>query len=310
MRVFVAGAGGTLGRRLVPRLVERGHEVVGTTRSPDKRRDIEALGAEAVLMDGLDAASVGEAIGRAEPEIVVHELTALAGMGDVRNFDREFAATNELRTRGTDNLLTAAAAVGVRRFVAQSYAGWPNERTGGPVKTEDDPLDANPPRNQRRSFEAIRHVERAATSAPLEGLVLRYGGFYGPGTSIADGGAHAELLRQRKFPIVGDGGGVWSFVHIDDAAEATALAVERGAPGIYNVVDDEPARVADFLPYLAQCVGAPPPRRVPVWLARLVAGEAGVSVMTQVRGSSNAKAKCELGWELRHPSWREGFREL
>jgi nucleoside-diphosphate-sugar epimerase len=307
MRVFVAGASGVIGRRLLPRLVERGHEVVATTRSPEKGDRLRALGAAPLVMDGLDAASVGEAVARAEPDVVVHQMTALSGVGDLRHFDAEFALTNELRTRGTDHLLAAAEAVGVRRFVAQSYAGWPNERVGGPLKSESDPLDSSPPASQRGSIEAIRYLEQAVvTAAPIEGLVLRYGSFYGPGTSMAN--EYAQLIRARKLPLVGDGGGIWSFVHIDDAAAATVLAVEHGDPGLYNIVDDEPAPVAEWLPYLAECLGARPPRRVPVWLARFAIGETGISMMTQVRGSSNTKARRQLGWKPAWPTWRDGFR--
>jgi 2-alkyl-3-oxoalkanoate reductase len=307
MRVFVAGASGAIGTRLLPQLVERGHEVVASTRTAEKSDLLRSLGATPLVMDGLDAAAAGEAVARAEPEVIVHEMTALAGFGDLRHFDAGFARTNELRTRGTDNLLAAADAVGVRRFVAQSYAGWPNERVGGPVKTEEDPLDADPPAEQRRAIEAIGYLERAVVrAAPVEGLVLRYGSLYGPGTAMAN--EYAELIRKRKMPIVGDGAGIWSFVHADDAAAATVIAVERGAPGLYNIVDDEPAAVAQWLPYLAACLGARPPRRVPTWLARFAIGEVGVSMMTQVRGSSNAKAKRELGWQPRWPSWRDGFR--
>jgi nucleoside-diphosphate-sugar epimerase len=268
---------------------------------------LRALGATPTVMDGLDAASVGEAVARAEPDVVVHEMTALAGFDDLRHFDAGFARTNELRTHGTDNLLAAADAVGVRRFVAQSYAGWPNERVGGPVKSEEDPLDGDPPAEQRRTIAAIGYLERAVVdAAPIEGIVLRYGSLYGPGTSVAN--EYAELIRKRKMPVVGGGTGIWSFLHVDDAAAATALAVERGTPGLYNIVDDEPAAVAEWLPYLAECLGARPPRHVPAWLARLAIGEVGVSVMTQVRGSSNAKAKRELGWEPVWRSWRDGFR--
>ena len=307
MRVFVAGASGVIGRRLLPQLIERGHEVVATAQTAEKSGSLQALGATAVVMDGLDAASVGEAVARAEPDVVVHQMTALAGFGDLRRFDAGFARTNELRTRGTDHLLAAAEAAGVRRFVAQSYTGWSNERTGGAVKSETDPLDPSPPAQQRRSLEAIRYLERVVVeAAPIEGLVLRYGNLYGPGTSIAN--EYAQMIRERKLPIVGDGGGVWSFVHVDDAAAATVLALERGEPGVYNIVDDEPAAVAEWLPYLAQCLGARPPRRVPAWLARLAIGDVGISMMTQIRGSSNAKAKRELGWQPAWPSWRDGFR--
>lgn len=306
MRVFVAGATGVIGRRLVPRLVERGHEVVATTRRPEKRQSLRALGAAAAVMDGLDAASVGEAVARAEPDVIVHQMTALAGMSNVRRFDAEFATTNELRTHGTDYLLAAAEAVGVRRFVAQSYTGWTNERVGGAVKTEQDPLDADPPRQQRRSLEAIGYLERAVTTTAPEGLVLRYGSLYGPGTSVA--GEYAQLIRARKLPLVGKGTGIWSFIHVDDAAAATVRAVEAGEAGLYNVVDDDPAPVAAWLPYLAEVLGAPPPQHVPVWLARFAVGDVGVSIMTRVRGSSNAKARRGLAWEPRWSSWRSGFR--
>lgn len=304
MRVFVAGAGGAIGGPLVRRLVEAGHEVVATTRSPQKLERLRALGAQAVAMDGLDATAVGEAVARAEPEVVVHQMTALAGAGNIRRFDREFAQTNALRREGADNLVAAAVAAGVRRLVAQSYTGWPNSRTGGAVKSEDDPLDPDPPAAQAATLAAIRYLEQAVLAAPLAGVVLRYGSFYGPGASDE----LVELVRRRKLPLVGDGGGVWSWVHVEDAAAATVAAVERGAPGVYNVVDDEPAPVRAWLPYLAAAVGAKPPRRIPVWVARLAAGEVVVSMMTQVRGSSNAKAKRELGWQPRWASWREGFR--
>jgi nucleoside-diphosphate-sugar epimerase len=306
MRVFVAGAGGVIGSSLVPRLLERGCEVVATTRDLERGAALRGLGAAVVSMDGLDAASVGEAVGRAEPDVIVHQMTALKGAGDVRRFDEEFERTNELRTRGTDHLLAAAEAVGVRRVIAQSYSGWPNERVGGPVKTEGDPLDPSPPLHQWKSIEAIRYLERAVTEAPLEGIVLRYGALYGPGTSMA--GEYADMIRARKLPLVGDGAGIWSFVHVDDAAEATVLAVGRGRPGIYNIVDDEPAPVAEWLPYLARCLGARAPHRVPAWIARFAIGDVGISMMTQVRGSSNAKARRELGWEPAWGSWRQGFR--
>ena len=257
-------------------------------------------------MDGLDAASVGEAVATAEPEAVIHQMSALAGMSDLRRFDEGFALTNELRTRGLDHLLTASEAVGVRRFVAQSYTGWPNERVGGPVKTESDPLDPDPPAQQRRSIEAIGYLERVVTSAgPIEGVALRYGSLYGPGTSMAN--EYADLIRARKLPLVGDGAGVWSFIHVDDAAQAAVVAAEGGAPGVYNIVDDEPAPVSVWLPYLAECLGARPPRHVPAWIARFAIGEVGVSMMTQIRGASNAKARRELGWEPAWRSWREGF---
>ena len=304
MRVFVAGAGGAIGQRLVPQLVSRGHEVVATTRSQEKLERLRALGAESVVMDGLNALEVGEALARAEPDAVVHQMTALAQMSNLRRFDREFAVTNELRTKGTDYLLAAAEAAGTRRFVAQSYTGWPNIREAGPVKTEEDPLDPHPPARQSESLAAIHYLERAVLAAPLEGVVLRYGSFYGPGASEQ----FIDLVRKRKLPIVGSGGGIWSWIHIDDAAAATVAALESTARGVYNIVDDEPAPVAEWLPYLADAVGAKQPRHVPVWLGRLAAGEVAVSAMTQIRGSSNAKAKRELGWQPKWSSWREGFR--
>ncbi|HEY7602989.1 MAG TPA: NAD(P)-dependent oxidoreductase [Gaiellaceae bacterium] len=307
MRVFVAGATGVVGRRLLPLLAERGHDVVATTRNPARRDGLRASGARAVVMDGLDPAAVGEAVARAEPEVIVHQMTALAGFDDIKHFDRGFAATNELRTHGLDNLLAAADAVGVRRLVAQSFTGWPNERSGGPVKSEEDPLEPDPPAQQRRSLAAIRYLEQAVTTAALEGLALRYGSLYGPGTSLAD--EYARLIRERKLPLVGDGGGIWSFLHADDAAAATALAVERGDPGVYNVVDDEPAPVAEWLPYLAEVLGAPRPRHVPGWLARFAIGEVGVEMMTRIRGAANAKARRELGFSPVWASWREGFRD-
>ncbi len=311
MKVFVAGASGALGKQLVPRLVAAGHEVVGTTTSPGKSEALREAGADPVVLDVLDADAVMAAVARAKPEAIVHQATALASLGSLRNPDEEFELTNRLRTEGTDHLLAAAGAAGVRRFVAQSYTGWPYARVGGPVKTEDDPLDPSPVQTMRRTHEAIRHLESAVAGADgLEGLVLRYGGFYGPGTSIDEGGAHTDLIRRRRFPNVGSGAGVWSFVHIDDAAAATVAAVERGSVGIYNIVDDDPAPVSEWLPALAAAIGAKPPRHVPTWLGRLAAGEAGVVMMTEIRGASNAKAKRELGWQPAHPTWREGFKTL
>jgi nucleoside-diphosphate-sugar epimerase len=303
MRVFLAGAAGALGRRLVPQLVAGGHSVVATTRSQAKFDLLSQLGAEPIQLDGLDAAAVGAAVANAEPDAIVHQMTALAGKANLRRFDHTFATTNRLRTIGTDNLLAAAHATGVGRFVAQSFTGWPNERTGGPVKSETDPLDATPPKAQRETLAAIRYLERAVVNAPLDGVVLRYGLFYGPG----GWDDMIELVRRRRMPIVGDGSGIWSLVHLDDAASATVAALERGH-GTYNIVDDDPAPVADVLTTVAQIIGARPPRHVPVWLARLAAGDVGVSMMTRVRGSSNAKAKRELGWAPQWSSWRDGFR--
>src|SRR6266540_664193 len=317
MKVFVAGATGVLGRELVPQLVARGHEVVGMTRTASKQDGLRALGARPVVADALDPDAVAQAVASAEPEVIVHQLTALSGpmsVRDARRPDRSVAATmtNRLRTEATDHLLAAGRAVGVRRFVAQSFAGWPFARVGGPVKTEDDPLDPAPPDAMRQTLDAIRYLESAVTGADwLEGLVLRYGGFYGPGTSLSpDGGEQIDLIRGRKFPVVGDGGGVWSFIHIEDAADATVAAVTRGRPGIYNIVDDDPAPVAQWLPAAASALGAPPPRHVPRWLGWIVAGEAATVMMTEVRGASNDKAKRELGWRPRHTSWREGFAQV
>jgi nucleoside-diphosphate-sugar epimerase len=311
MKVLVAGATGAVGKQLIPKLVARGHEVVGTTRSESKRQVIFDLGATPAVVDALDPEQVARVVAEAEPEVIVHELTALSVAPDLRHFDRTFAETNRLRTEATDHLLAAGRAVGVKRFVAQSYAGW-SERTGGRVKTEDEPLDPTPPDAVRSLVEAIRHLESAVTGAGwTEGVVLRYGGFYGPGTSLSpDGGEMTEAVRKRKFPVVGNGAGVWSFIHIEDAADATVAAIEHGRRGIYNIVDDEPAAVADWLPAAASAIGAPQPRRVPRWLGRMLAGEAVTVMMTEVRGASNAKAKRELGWEPKHPSLREGFSQV
>jgi nucleoside-diphosphate-sugar epimerase len=312
MKVLVAGATGAMGKQLLPRLVADGHEVVGITRSEAKLDLLRELGATGVVADVLDPDQVARVVAETEPEVIIHQLTALNRPFDVRHFDRTFEETNRLRTEATDHLLAAGRAAGVKRFIAQSYAGWPFARTGGPVKSEDDPLDPSPPDGIRQSFAAIRYLERAVTGADwTEGIVLRYGGFYGPGTSLSrEGGKQTKQIRERKFPVVGDGGGIWSFVHIEDAADATVAAVTRGRPGIYNIVDDEPAPVAEWLPAAASAVGAKPPRHVPRWLGRLVAGEVGVVIMTDVRGASNEKAKRELCWAPRHPSWREGFAEV
>ena len=307
MRVFVAGATGAMGRQLVPRLLEAGHRVIGMTRTEAKAAALWDLGARPIVADALDPDQVAEAVADADPDVIVHQLTAISGL-DPRHFDRDFALTNRLRTEGTDHLLSAGRAVGVRRFIAQSYTSWPYARTGGPVKSEEDPLDPTPPREMVESMAAIRHLEEAVLGAAwTQGIVLRYGAFYGPGTSLARDGEQFEMIRKRKFPVVGDGRGVWSFVHIADAAEATVAAVEHGTRGIYNVVDDEPAPVAEWLPALAEQLGAPKPRRVPRVVGRLFAGEAGAVMMTEMRGASNAKAKRELDWQPRHPSWRQGF---
>jgi nucleoside-diphosphate-sugar epimerase len=307
MKVFVAGATGAMGRQLVPRLVAAGHEVVGMTRTESKQAWLREAGATPVVADALDAEQVADVVASAQPEVIVHQLTAIAGLS-MRHFDRDFALTNRLRTEATDHLLAAGRAVGVQRFVAQSYTSWPYARTGGSVKTEDDPLDPTPAREMRETLEAIRYLEAAVTGADwTEGIVVRYGAFYGPGTSMSPGGEQFEAIRRRKYPVVGNGAGVWSFIHIADAAEATVAAVERGRRGIYNIVDDEPAPVAEWLPALAHTLGAPKPRRVPMLIGRLFAGEAGVTMMSEARGASNRKAKHELGWRPAHPSWRMGF---
>jgi nucleoside-diphosphate-sugar epimerase len=308
MRIFIAGATGAVGKRLVPLLGPNGHEVVGTTRSAGKVGDLRALGAEPVVLDVLDAEAVGRAVSEAAPDVVVHQATALTGLGSLRNFDEVFAETNRLRTDGTDNLLAAATAAGATKFVAQSFAGWPYAKEGSAVKDEEAPLDLSPPPSAAQSLAAIRHLEATVVGADaIEGIVLRYGGLYGPGTALFEGGEHVVALRKRQFPVVGSGAGMWSFVHIDDVARATLAAIERGRRGVYNIVDDEPALTSEWLPYLAEVLGAKPPRHVPEWLGRLVAGEQVVSMMTEARGASNAKAKRELGWKLRYPTWRDGF---
>ena len=307
MRIFVAGATGAIGKQLVPRLVAARHEVHGMTRSESKWAMLHEMGAVPVVADALNPDQVAEAVGRAKPEVIVHQLTAIGAL-DTRHFDRDFARTNRLRTEGTDYLLSAGQAIGVRRFIAQSYGAWPYIRTGGPVKTEEDPLDPTPAREMRETLAAIRHLEQAVLGARwTEGIVLRYGAFYGPSTSMAPGGQQFEMVRKRMFPLVGNGGGVWSFIHVADAAEATVAAIERGRRGIYNIVDDEPAPVAQWLPALAQELGAKDPIHVPHFIGRLFAGESGVVMMTDARGASNAKAKRELGWHPAHSSWRQGF---
>ena len=300
MRVFVAGASGAIGTRLVPQLIVRGHEVIGTFRSPGNGERLQSLGAEAISLDLLDAQAVRAAVLRAKPEAIIHQATALANARFGRKLDSTFAPTNRLRTEGTDALLAAAREAGVRRFIAQSFANYRYAREGGPIKTEDDPLDPDPPASTRQTNAAMRHIDEAVTAAG--GYALRYGGFYG-----ADNDQLVKLVRRRYFPIIGDGGGVLSWIHLDDAAAATVLALEHEGAGIYNIVDDEPAPAREWLPVLANAVGAKPPRRVPPWLARHIGGADGVTMMSEARGASNAKAKRELGWTLRYPSWRQGF---
>ena len=307
MRVLVAGATGALGLELVPRLVGAGHEVFAMVRNESSGARAARLGVEPVIADALDRAQVEAAVRQAAPEVVVDELTAI-GHVDTRHFQRTFAATDRLRIEGTDNLLAAARATGVRRFVAQSNGAFTYTRTGGQLKNEEDALDRSPVSQMAPMITAIGHLENAVLGAAwTEGIVLRYGAFYGPGTSMAAGSDQLEMIRTRRFPVVGDGGGVWSFVHIADAAEATVAAVENGGRGVYNIVDDEPARVAEWLPELAAMLGAEKPLRVPRFIGRLAAGRAGVVLMTELRGASNAKAKRELGWHPAHPSWRQGL---
>lgn len=311
MNVFIAGGSGAIGMRLIAQLIANRHQVTAMTRSERKQSLVAELGAQPVLGDALDRGSVIQAVMRAEPEVVINQLTSLSGATSIKHFDREFALTNRLRSEGGDHLVEAARAAGARRLIAQSYGNWNYERRGGRVKSEDDPLDPDPPAEQTESLRAIVHAEQAVLGADgIEGIVLRYANFYGPGTSYAADGEITEMVRKRKFPIVGDGAGVWSFIHVDDAAAATVAAVDHGDPGVYNVADDEPAAVSEWLPVLAAALGAKPPRRVPVWLGRLAVGDVGVSMMTRIRGISNAKAKRELGWTPVHPSWRQGFRGI
>ena len=302
MRVFVAGASGAIGARLVPQLAGRGHQVIGTCRSPGRAQRLQALGAEPIVLDLLDSRAVRKAIADTTPDAIIHQATALAGLSDFKHFDRSFAQTNRLRTEGTDALLAAAREAGIRRFVAQSYACHRYARQGGPVKTEDDPLDPAPVPAMRQTEAAMDHLDQAVTGAG--GIALRYGNFYGD----PDDGL-VQAVRTRKFPIVGDGGGVWSFIHLDDAAAATILALGHDGPGIYNIVDDEPAPTSAWLPEMAKIIGAKPPQRFPRLLARLFAGQAPVVMGTESRGAANAKAKRELGWTLRYPSWRQGFAD-
>jgi nucleoside-diphosphate-sugar epimerase len=303
MRVLLVGASGAIGSRLVPQLIEAGHEVIGTHTSASGGERVRALGANPVALDLLDASAVHKVVREAEPDGIIHEATALADARFGRNFDRTFAQTNRLRSEGTDNLLAAAREAGVSKFVAQSFASLRNARTGGMVKSEDDPLDPNPPAKMREGSAAMRHLDQAVTDAG--GIALRYGGFYG----AANDGLIVPV-RKRRFPIVGDGGGVFSFIHLDDAAAATVLALDHDGPAIYNITDDEPAPIREWLPVMAEALGAKPPRHIPVWLARLIAGEFAVIMATEARGASNAKAKRELGWTLRYPSWRQGFAEV
>ncbi|MEV0718544.1 NAD-dependent epimerase/dehydratase family protein [Asanoa sp. NPDC050611] len=311
MRIFIAGASGAIGTPLVAQLVARGHEVSGTTRSPGRAENLRKLGAEPVIMDALDPESVADAVARAEPEVVVHQLTAFGGPATFSNAKRMVAATNRLRTEGTDHLLAAARAAGARRVVAQSNGAW-MQRAGGPVADESGRLEPNPPKGAAALVGALRHLEESVTAIDwADGIAIRYGGFYGPGTDISTGpeATIAKQIRKRRVPVIGGGAGVWSVVHVEDAASATVAVIERGRPGIYHVGDDEPAAVRELFPFLADALGAKPPRRVPAWLVRPLAGAGAVDMMTRARGISSEKIKSELGWTPRYATWRTGFVE-
>lgn len=308
MRIFLAGSTGVIGRNLIPLLVAHRHDVIALVRTSDKTKHVAELGAKPVVANALDQDALGAAVREAEPDVIIHQLTSHGGLANFKKLDEDFRVTNRLRTEATDTMLRAARLVGTRRFIVQSFCGWPFARDGGPIKGEDDPLDPTPPRNFGETLRAIRHVEEAVRRySDIEGIALRYGFLYGPGTSIADDGEMVELIRKRQFPVVGNGAGVWSFTHVEDAARAAVAAVARGDAGLYNVVDDEPAPVSAWLPFLAHTIGAQPPRRIPAWLAKPVLGEGGLSMMTETRGGSNTKAKHALGWAPKYTSWRSGF---
>jgi nucleoside-diphosphate-sugar epimerase len=311
MKIFVAGSTGAIGKYLIPQLIEAKHQVVALVRTHQKGKEVETLGAEVSLANALNDKELTEAIKKVKPEVIIHELTALAHFtGNFRRLDKEFTLTNHFRTKTTDVMLAAAHEAGTRRFIAQSFCGWPYARKGGPVKSEEDPLDPYSPKSFTKTLAAIQYLEKSVCNAPdIEGLALRYGFLYGPGTGIEINGDLVNLIQKRKFPLVGNGAGIWSFIHVQDVAKATVTAVSRGDTGVYNITDDEPAPVSDWLPYMASVLGAKPPRRIPVWLARLLIGEGGVSMMTKIRGGSNAKAKRDLGWHPSYPSWRIGFTE-
>jgi nucleoside-diphosphate-sugar epimerase len=310
MKILLVGATGAIGRRLVSLLVGAGHTVTGTTRQADKARSISSSGATPLVVNALNRDELLKGVQQAAPDVIIHQLTAIPARFNMRHFDQEFASTNRLRIEGTDNLLAAARAAGCRRFVAQSYTGWPYARDGGWIKTEKDPLLSSPDAGSRESFKAIVHLESTVLGdKAIQGFVLRYGAFYGPGTALGTGGSVLEDIKQRGIPIVGKGTGYWSFIHIDDAAAATMAAVGGNTPGLYNISDDEPAPVSEWLPFLASVLGAKPPRHVAAWLGKLAIGQHGMAMMTTARGASNDKAKSLLPWKLKWPTWREGFRE-
>lgn len=310
MRIFLTGATGAIGRRLIPHLVGAGHTVIAATRSPGKTHELMQQGAEPVIVDVLDKRAILNVVASARTNVVIHELTALAGVTSYRNFDSALEETNRLRTEGLDNLIAAAHASGATRFIAQSYAGWPTGGAGERVKSETAPLDAAPLKSMVKSLDAIRHIEQTVpASAGLIGVVLRYGHLYGPGTGFSETGAMMKLVRRRALPIIGGGHGIWSFLHVDDAASATQVAITRGDAGIYNIVDDDPAEVCEWLPALAKAAGAPAPYSIPKWLGLLVAGNSVVFQMTSIRGLSNDKARHTLLWTPRQMTWREGFNK-
>jgi len=310
MKVLVAGATGGLGRSLVPQLIAAGHEVTGMTRSESGASSVRSFGADVVLADGLDAAAVRTAVEKVRPEVVVHQMTALKGGIDFKHFDDSFAMTNRLRTEGTDNLLAASQAAGVRRFVVQSYAGWNLQHGGSATKTEADPLDPNPVPAQQQTMAAIKHLESAVLNTDgIEGVALRYGSFYGPTGDIGKGGSMVEMIQKRRLPLIGDGTGIWSFIHYDDAASATVKAVESDVTGVFQIADDDPAQAAVWLPEFARILGAKPPRHVPAWIGRLAVGDVGVAAFTEIRGADNTLAKRTFGWQPGYASWREGFRK-
>jgi 2-alkyl-3-oxoalkanoate reductase len=308
MKVFVAGSTGVIGRMLLPVLLEEGHEVIALVRNTKKGRAVEEMGAKTAFADAFNKEELTAAVRKAEPEVIIHQLTAIPKDLNFKKLDEQFVLTNRLRTEVLDSMIAAGHLVGARRFIAQSLCGWPFARVGGPVKTEDDPLDPNPPAGFSKTLAAIRYLEDAIRKTQgMEAIALRYGFLYGPGATFAKGSSTIELIRRRGMPIIGGGGGVWSFLHVEDAARSTAAALTCGEAGIYNIVDDEPAPVSTWLPFLADILGAKPPLKAPAWLGKMMIGEGGLSLMTRVRGGDNQMAKCLLGWQPVFSSWRAGF---